>query len=194
MKPFAAPEDLTGFDPDRDLAFPGQYPFTRGIQPTMYRGRLWTMRQYAGFGTAAESNRRYRYLLSQGVSGLSVAFDLPTQIGYDSDHQLASGEVGRVGVAIDSIDDMPSVVRAWINDKNGQLLRAEVKTFTSFEAKTADNSITVEFDQHKELGHVLEAVDRDADSSDFSLGKRMVRVVAHLGRQVEGDAEACDAL
>src|SRR5262252_4260401 len=85
---------------------PGQFPFTRGIQPTMYRGRLWTMRQYAGFGTAAESNRRYHYLLSQGVSGLSVAFDLPTQMGYDSDHPLAQGEVGRVGVAIDSIEDM----------------------------------------------------------------------------------------
>ncbi len=85
---------------------PGEYPYTRGIQPTMYRGRLWTMRQYAGFGTAAESNARYRYLLAQGVSGLSVAFDLPTQIGYDSDHPMAAGEVGRVGVAIDSIEDM----------------------------------------------------------------------------------------
>lgn len=100
------PSDLGAFDTERDLAFPGQFPFTRGIQPTMYRGRLWTMRQYAGFGTASESNQRYRYLLSQGVSGLSVAFDLPTQIGYDSDHALASGEVGRVGVAIDSIEDM----------------------------------------------------------------------------------------
>ncbi len=89
-----------------DLGFPGTFPFTRGIQPTMYRGRLWTMRQYAGFGTAAESNQRYRYLLGQGVSGLSVAFDLPTQMGYDSDHPLAAGEVGRVGVAIDSIEDM----------------------------------------------------------------------------------------
>ena len=88
---------------------PGLYPFTRGIQPTMYRGRLWTMRQYAGFGTAAESNRRYRYLLSQGVSGLSVAFDLPTQMGYDSDHALARGEVGRVGVAIDSLADMEAL-------------------------------------------------------------------------------------
>jgi methylmalonyl-CoA mutase N-terminal domain/subunit len=85
---------------------PGVFPFTRGIQPTMYRGRLWTMRQYAGFGTAAESNRRYHYLLGQGVSGLSVAFDLPTQMGYDSDHDLARGEVGRVGVAIDSVADM----------------------------------------------------------------------------------------
>src|SRR4051794_14268579 len=85
---------------------PGGFPFTRGIQPTMYRGRLWTMRQYAGFGTAAESNRRYHYLLGQGVSGLSVAFDLPTQMGYDSDHALARGEVGRVGVAIDSLADM----------------------------------------------------------------------------------------
>src|SRR6186713_2700521 len=106
MKPFAGPDDQVAFDPERDLSFPGEFPFTRGIQPTMYRGRLWTMRQYAGFGTASESNQRYRYLLSQGVSGLSVAFDLPTQIGYDSDHHLASGEVGRVGVAIDSIDDM----------------------------------------------------------------------------------------
>jgi methylmalonyl-CoA mutase, N-terminal domain len=85
---------------------PGQFPFTRGIQPDMYRGKLWTMRQYAGFSTAEESNKRYHYLLSQGVSGLSVAFDLPTQIGYDSDHELAEGEVGKVGVAIDSIEDM----------------------------------------------------------------------------------------
>src|SRR5215218_6426726 len=85
---------------------PGEFPFTRGIQPTMYRGRLWTMRQYAGFGGAAESNVRYRYLLAQGVNGLSVAFDLPTQMGYDSDHPLAQGEVGKVGVSIDSIEDM----------------------------------------------------------------------------------------
>ena len=100
---FHSPRDAAPSLPD--IGLPGQFPFTRGIQPTMYRGRLWTMRQYAGFGTAAESNRRYRYLLSQGVNGLSVAFDLPTQIGYDSDHTLASGEVGRVGVAIDSIAD-----------------------------------------------------------------------------------------
>ncbi|HEX5473783.1 MAG TPA: methylmalonyl-CoA mutase family protein [Vicinamibacterales bacterium] len=103
------PGDLAGWDPLRDLGFPGAFPYTRGIQPTMYRGRLWTMRQYAGFGTAAESNQRYRYLLAQGVSGLSVAFDLPTQMGYDSDHPLAAGEVGRVGVAIDSIDDMEAL-------------------------------------------------------------------------------------
>ncbi|MGH9237333.1 MAG: acyl-CoA mutase large subunit family protein [Vicinamibacterales bacterium] len=92
-----------------DIGLPGQFPYTRGIQPTMYRGRPWTMRQYAGFGTAAESNRRYRYLLERGVMGLSVAFDLPTQIGYDSDHPLAQGEVGRVGVAIDSLDDMATL-------------------------------------------------------------------------------------
>jgi methylmalonyl-CoA mutase N-terminal domain/subunit len=97
--------DLAG-TPDEDIGFPGQFPFTRGIQPTMYRGRPWTMRQYAGFSDAEESNRRYRYLLAQGVTGLSVAFDLPTQIGYDPDHPLAAGEVGRVGVSIDSIDDM----------------------------------------------------------------------------------------
>jgi methylmalonyl-CoA mutase N-terminal domain/subunit len=103
---YADPKALDGWDPSIDLGFPGAFPYTRGIQPTMYRGRLWTMRQYAGFGTAAESNARYRYLLAQGVSGLSVAFDLPTQMGYDSDHTLAAGEVGRVGVAIDSIEDM----------------------------------------------------------------------------------------
>ncbi len=98
--------DLPGWDPETELGTPGTFPYTRGIHPSMYRGRLWTMRQYAGFGTAADSNRRYRYLLDQGVSGLSVAFDLPTQIGYDSDHPLAAGEIGRVGVAIDSLEDM----------------------------------------------------------------------------------------
>jgi methylmalonyl-CoA mutase N-terminal domain/subunit len=104
-----APEDLAGWSPDTELGFPGEFPFTRGIHPTMYRSRLWTMRQYAGFGTAAESNARYRYLLAQGVSGLSVAFDLPTQIGYDPDHPLATGEVGRVGVSIASIEDMTAL-------------------------------------------------------------------------------------
>ncbi|HJZ77553.1 MAG TPA: methylmalonyl-CoA mutase family protein, partial [Vicinamibacterales bacterium] len=92
-----------------ELGFPGEFPFTRGIQPTMYRGRLWSMRQYAGFATAEESNARYRYLLAHGVTGLSVAFDLPTQMGYDSDHPLAAGEVGRVGVAIDSVEDMAAL-------------------------------------------------------------------------------------
>jgi methylmalonyl-CoA mutase N-terminal domain/subunit len=99
-------EDLAGWDPETSLGYPGEFPFTRGVYPTMYRGRLWTMRQYAGFGSAAESNQRYRYLLSQGQTGLSVAFDLPTQIGLDSDHILARGEVGKVGVAIDSLEDM----------------------------------------------------------------------------------------
>ncbi len=102
----AAPTHHPARTTEDALGRPGAFPFTRGIHPTMYRGRLWSMRQYAGFGTAAESNRRYRYLLDQGGSGLSVAFDLPTQIGYDSDHALARGEVGRVGVAIDSIEDM----------------------------------------------------------------------------------------
>ena len=100
------PADVADFDYENKLGFPGEYPFTRGVQPTMYRGRLWTMRQYAGFGTARETNARYRYLLKQGQTGLSVAFDLPTQSGYDSDHPLSMGEVGKVGVAIDSIDDM----------------------------------------------------------------------------------------
>jgi methylmalonyl-CoA mutase N-terminal domain/subunit len=99
-------EQLADFDPNEKLGFPGEYPFTRGVQPTMYRGRLWTMRQYAGYATAEESNARYRYLLERGQSGLSVAFDLPTQMGYDSDHPMAEGEVGKVGVAIDSIEDM----------------------------------------------------------------------------------------
>jgi len=106
----STPADLTAWDPATALGFPGEFPFTRGIQPTMYRGRLWTMRQYAGFGTAAESNRRYRYLLEHGVTGLSVAFDLPTQMGYDADHALAAGEVGKVGVAIGSIEDMMALL------------------------------------------------------------------------------------
>jgi methylmalonyl-CoA mutase N-terminal domain/subunit len=101
--------DLAGFDPERDLGEPGAYPFTRGVYPNMYRGRLWTMRQYAGYATARESNRRYRYLLEQGQTGLSVAFDLPTQMGYDSDHPLAQGEVGKVGVAIDTLADMETL-------------------------------------------------------------------------------------
>jgi methylmalonyl-CoA mutase N-terminal domain/subunit len=100
------PEDMAEWDGERDLGFPGEYPYTRAIYPSGYRGRLWTMRQYAGFGTALESNARFRYLLAQGQTGLSVAFDLPTQIGLDSDHPLARGEVGRVGVAIDSLEDM----------------------------------------------------------------------------------------
>jgi methylmalonyl-CoA mutase N-terminal domain/subunit len=100
------PEDLPDFDYIRDLGYPGEYPFTRGVQSNMYRGRIWTIRQYAGFGTAEETNQRYLYLLEQGQTGLSIAFDLPTQIGYDSDHPLARGEVGKVGVAIDSLRDM----------------------------------------------------------------------------------------
>ena len=100
------PEDTKEIDYDRDIGYPGLYPFTRGVQPTMYRGRLWTMRQYAGFGTAEESNQRYKFLLSQGQTGLSVAFDLCTQIGYDSDDPISIGEVGKVGVAIDTLADM----------------------------------------------------------------------------------------
>ena len=100
------PLDVQGLDYDRDLGYPGSFPFTRGVQPTMYRGRYWTMRQYAGFGDAKGTNERYRYLLQQGQTGLSVAFQLPTQAGYDSDHPLSMGEVGKVGVAIDHIDDM----------------------------------------------------------------------------------------
>jgi methylmalonyl-CoA mutase, N-terminal domain len=104
--PLYTPADLQNWDYDADAGYPGEFPFTRGVQATMYRGRLWTMRQYAGMGDAEESNKRYKYLLSHGTTGLSVAFDLPTQIGMDSDHAMAAGEVGKVGVAIDSIEDM----------------------------------------------------------------------------------------
>src|SRR4029434_10899583 len=106
---YRTPDDVAGIDPATDIGAPGTFPFTRGVQPDMYRGRPWTMRQYAGFATASESNERFRYLLDHGVTGLSVAFDLPTQIGYDSDHPLARGEVGRVGVAIDALDDMTAL-------------------------------------------------------------------------------------
>jgi methylmalonyl-CoA mutase, N-terminal domain len=111
------PEDLEGFDFLSELGFPGDFPFTRGVQPTMYRGRLWTMRQYAGFGDAEESNRRYRYLFANGQTGLSVAFDLPTQMGRDADHLLARGEVGRVGVSIGSIEDMETLLAELPLDK-----------------------------------------------------------------------------
>ncbi len=106
VRPLYTPAEMQGWDYDRDVGYPGDFPYTRGVQPTMYRGRLWTMRQYAGMGDAEESNKRYKYLLSQGTMGLSVAFDLPTQIGLDSDHPMAVGEAGKVGVAIDSIEDM----------------------------------------------------------------------------------------
>src|SRR5450755_1965073 len=106
VNPLYTPADLKGSDYESEIGYPGEYPFTRGVQATMYRGRLWTMRQYAGMGDAEESNKRYKYLLANGTTGLSVAFDLPTQIGLDSDHPLAVGEVGKVGVAIDSIEDM----------------------------------------------------------------------------------------
>src|SRR6202453_1380257 len=106
VNPLYTAADLKGTDYEGEIGYPGEYPFTRGVQATMYRGRLWTMRQYAGMGDAEESNKRYKYLLANGTTGLSVAFDLPTQIGMDSDHALAAGEVGKVGVAIDSIEDM----------------------------------------------------------------------------------------
>jgi len=117
MAAVMGPQELGGWDPERELSYPGQFPYTRGVYPTMYRGRLWTTRQYAGFGTAVESNHRYRYLLSQGQKGLSVAFDLPTQIGMDSDHEMARGEVGKVGVAIDSLEDMETLFEGIPLDK-----------------------------------------------------------------------------
>lgn len=109
INPLYTPQDVPDLDFERDLGYPGEYPYTRGVQSTMYRGRLWTMRQFAGFGTAIQSNERYKYLLSQGQTGLSVAFDMPTIMGYDSDHPRSLGEVGRVGVAIDSLQDMETL-------------------------------------------------------------------------------------
>src|SRR6266481_260243 len=111
IRPVYRPDDIKDFDYQRDLGMPGEFPFTRGIYPTMYRERLWTMRQFAGFGTAEQSNKRYRYLLKQGNTGLSVAFDMPTLMGYDSDDPRSRGEVGRCGVAIDSLADMETLFR-----------------------------------------------------------------------------------
>src|SRR5687767_8572939 len=109
VKPLYTADDRAGSDPDRDLGFPGEYPFTLGVYPSMYRGRLWTMRQFAGFGTVAETNERFRYLLAHGQPGLSTAFDMPTLMGLDSDHARSLGEVGVEGVAIDTLDDMETL-------------------------------------------------------------------------------------
>ena len=117
VKNLYTPLDLEGMDYNQDLSFPGDYPYTRGVYPSMYRGRLWTMRQYAGFGTAEETNKRFRYLLDQGSTGLSMAFDLPTQLGYDSTDPLAEGSVGRVGVAVDTLADMETIFQGIPLDK-----------------------------------------------------------------------------
>lgn len=117
IDPVYTPEDLSALDYDQEIGMPGEFPFTRGVQPNMYRGRLWTMRQYSGFASAEESNRRYRYLMEQGQTGLSIAFDLPTQTGYDSDHELALGEVGKAGVPISSLADMEIVMEGIPLDK-----------------------------------------------------------------------------
>src|SRR5574341_69089 len=109
VRPLYTPADNEDLDYNRDVGYPGEYPFTRGVQPTMYRGRLWSIRQYAGFGTPEETNERFKFLLTEGQPGLSVAFDLPTQLGYDSDEPLSVGEVGKVGVAIDTLADMETM-------------------------------------------------------------------------------------
>src|SRR6266513_10126 len=111
IKPLYSEEDREGSDPERDLGYPGEYPYTRGVYPSMYRGRLWTMRQFAGFGTAEETNERFHYLLDHGQTGLSTAFDMPTLMGLDSDHARSLGEVGVEGVAIDTLDDMIDLFR-----------------------------------------------------------------------------------
>ncbi|MEK7296107.1 MAG: methylmalonyl-CoA mutase family protein, partial [Actinomycetota bacterium] len=117
IQPLYSAESLADWDPEAKLGQPGEAPYTRGIYPTMHRDRLWTMRQYAGFGTAADTNQRFKFLLDAGQTGLSCAFDLPTQMGYDSDHPRAAGEVGKVGVAIDSIDDMRTLLEGLPLDK-----------------------------------------------------------------------------
>ena len=117
VKGLYTPLDLAEWDYEEELGFPGQYPFTRGVYPSMYRGRLWTMRNYAGFGTAEDTNKRFRYLLEQGMVGLSMAFDLPTQLGYDSDHEMSEGAVGRVGVAVDTLADMEVIFQGIPLDK-----------------------------------------------------------------------------
>src|SRR5215218_6623589 len=117
IQPLYTREDLAEWDAASRLGFPGEPPFTRGVQPNMYRGRLWTMRQYAGYASAEESNARYRYLLERGQTGLSVAFDLPTQMGYDADHPIAEGEVGKVGVSISSLEDMDDLLAGIPLDK-----------------------------------------------------------------------------
>src|SRR5689334_2986367 len=111
VKPLYTQEDLAENDAERDIGYPGEYPFTRGVYPSMYRGRMWTMRQFAGFGTAEETNERFRYLLDHGQTGLSTAFDMPTLMGHDSDSPRSLGEVGREGVAIDSLEDMETLFR-----------------------------------------------------------------------------------
>src|SRR5688500_15848243 len=117
VKPLYTAADLEGWDPDAKLGEPGRHPYTRGVYPTMYRGRPWTMRQYSGFGTAEATNARWKMLLANGSTGLSCAFDLPTQMGYDSDHPRSEGEVGKVGVAIDSIEDMRQLLAGMPLDK-----------------------------------------------------------------------------
>ncbi len=139
VRPLYGPEDAR-VDPEKDLGVPGEFPFTRGVYPSMYRGRLWTMRQYAGFGTAEETNRRYQYLLERGQTGLSVAFDLPTQMGYDSDHVMARGEVGRAGVAIDSLEDMRTLFQGISLDQvsTSMTINATASTLLALYVAVAD--------------------------------------------------------
>jgi methylmalonyl-CoA mutase N-terminal domain/subunit len=185
-------ESLGRWDPEEALGYPGELPYTRGIYPSMYRGRLWTMRQYAGFGSAAESNQRYRYLLSKGQSGLSVAFDLPTQIGMDSDHTLALGEVGKVGVAIDSLEDMERLFEGiplekvstsmTINATAAILLALYVAVAKKQGANLAKLSGTVQNDILKEyIARVVPRFPAEVEH-DFDFG------VSHTGGGLDGGA------
>jgi len=184
-RPYFGPADTAGMDYGRDLGDPGKYPYTRGLHAEMYRQRLWTMRQYAGFSSAEESNRRYRYLLARGTTGLSVAFDLPTQIGYDSDHTMARGEVGRVGVAIASREDMRRLFAEIPLDRvtTSMTINSTAAILLAFYLAVAE-----------EQAHVFDRCDRDADAADLAARQRVVGIAPHLRRQVERDREAGLAL
>ena len=181
-KPVYTSEDLAGFDPARELGFPGEFPFTRGIQPTMYRGRLWTMRQYAGMGDAEESNARYKFLLANGTAGLSVAFDLPTQIGYDSDDPMALGEVGKVGVAIDSLEDMERLFAGIPLDK--------ISTSMTINA-TASILLALYVAAARAGGRHSQARRYSAERHSQGIHRAGNLYISHSGRHAAGDGSLC---
>ena len=198
LKPVYDADDAPG-----ELELPGEYPFTRGPYRDMYRGKPWTIRQYAGFASAEETNQRFRYLLDRGQTGLSVAFDLPTQLGYDSDDERAAGEVGRTGVAIDSIADMELLFDSipldqvstsmTINAPAALLLGHQLVEQQQERGGRVDRHRRrdpVERDRVEQQLHVRDRVDRNAGSADLAERTRVVGVVAELRRQVEGDREA----
>src|SRR6266496_686326 len=160
-------EDLTDLDLQAKLGYPGEFPFTRGIHPGMYRSRLWTMRQYAGFATAEESNKRYHYLLSHGTTGLSVAFDLPTQMGYDADHSLSEGEVGKVGVSISSLEDMEILLNGLPLERISTSMTISISGYHVREAgSTAVQEVA--FTLSNAISYVQAAIDAGLDVDTFA--------------------------